>query len=114
MKNKVKDSILLSACDLPNEKIKGLGLSFRDIAQRGKKMVNGYLLPKLTDDEKKIIVGSTNIQESLIVQKKSRRILSNWVNDPKNLVNSKGKYIGDKYGAKITICGGDGDVIHYV
>jgi hypothetical protein len=36
MKNKVKDSS--SICDLPNEKIKGLGLSYRDIAKRSNKM----------------------------------------------------------------------------
>lgn len=52
MKNKLKDSILLRVCDLPNKKIKGLGLSYRDIAKRSNKMMND-LLQKLTDDEKK-------------------------------------------------------------
>lgn len=44
------------------------------------------------------------------MKKKIRRILSNWVNDPKNLVNCKGEYFGDKFGARITMSAGDGYV----
>ena len=53
---------------------------------------------------------------SLIInsQKVLRRNLSNWVNNPKNLVNSKKEYIGDKFGARITVCTTDGRVLHDV
>jgi hypothetical protein len=39
MKNKVKDSNLLSVCDLPKEDIKNLGLSYRDIGIRLNKII---------------------------------------------------------------------------
>ena len=93
MKNK---SIFLRACDLPNENLNNVGLSFRDIAKRCH-----YL----------------TINDNIFNDKdemKLRRNLSNWVNDPKNLTNSKGKYIGDKFGARITVCRTDGLVLHDV
>jgi uncharacterized surface protein with fasciclin (FAS1) repeats len=100
MKNK---SILLSVCDLPKDKIEGLGLSFRDIGIRCNNIIKKYSLNKLKNDK-----------DILKNQQKLRRELSNWVNDPVHLVNSQGKYIGDKYGARITICIADGTVIHDV
>ena len=101
MKTKTNNS-LLRYCHLPNDKIKNLGLSFRNI---GKKCHNL---------SKKYLKNDTPINEIINNQKKLRRDLSNWVNDPKNVVDSKGKYIGDKYGARITICTTDGLVLHDV
>jgi len=101
MKN---NSILLKTRDLPNEKIKDLGLSFRNIA---KKCHNLTKLHTVDYDP-------LTPFEQLNREKKLRRDLSNWVNDPKNLVDCKGKYIGDKYGARITICRNDGLVTHDV
>jgi uncharacterized surface protein with fasciclin (FAS1) repeats len=103
MKNKVKDSILLTVCDLPKEDIKNMGLSYRDIGIRVNKIIKQYSINNLKND--KYLIDN---------QKKLRRDLSNWVNDPKNLVNSQGNYIGDKFGARITICLSDGTVIHDV
>ena len=40
--------------------------------------------------------------------------MSNWVNDPRNLTDSNGKYFGDKYGARVLVCASDGTVIHDV
>jgi hypothetical protein len=91
MKN---NSILLKTRDLPNEKIKDLGLSFRNIAKRCHNLTKKY---------------TTTLDDN-----KLRRNLSNWVNDPKNLVDCKGKYIGDKFGARITMCRTDGLVTHDV
>jgi len=105
MKTKTNNS-LLSYCDLPNDKIKDLGLSFRNI---GKKC--HYLSKKYIKNDTPPINAINEITNN---QKKLRRNLSNWVNDPKNVVDSKGKYIGDKYGAKITICTTDGLVLHDV
>ena len=102
MKTKTNNS-LLSYCDLPNDKIKDLGLSFRNIGKKCHDLSKKYLK---NDD--------TPINEKINNQKKIRRDLSNWVNDPKNLVDSKGKYIGDKYGARITVCITDGLVLHDV
>ena len=105
MKTITNNSTFLRYCDLPNEKIKDLGLSFRNIGKKchnlSKKLVEKY------DDD-------TPDKEKINNQKKMRRDLSNWVNDPKNLVDSKGKYIGDKYGARITLCATDGLVLHDV
>ena len=98
-----KNSILLSVCDLPKEDIKNLGLSYRDIGIRVNKIIKQYSINNLKND--KYLIDN---------QKKLRRDLSNWVNDPKNLVNSQGNYIGDKFGARITICLSDGTVIHDV
>lgn len=102
MKNKVKDSRLLSVCDLPNEKIEELGLSFRDVGRKCKNITKQYL----SVPQENVYFGN----ESKIL----RRTLSNWVNDPINLVNSNGEYIGDKFGARITICTSEGYVIHDV
>ena len=102
MKNKVKDSRLLSVCDLPNEKIEELGLSFRDVGRKCKNITKQYLAVP----QENVYFGN----ESKIL----RRTLSNWVNDPKNLVNYNGEYIGDKFGARITICTSEGYVIHDV
>jgi transforming growth factor-beta-induced protein len=98
-----KNSILLSVCDLPKDKIEGLGLSYRDIGIRCNKIIKQYSLKDIKNDK-----------DLIKNQQKLRRELSNWVNDPVNLVNSQGKYIGDKYGARITICLSDGTVIHDV
>lgn len=103
MKTKTNHSILLTYCDLPNDKIKDLGLSFRNIGKKCHNLSKKYIK---NDD--------TPTNEKINNQKKIRRDLSNWVNDPKNLVDSKGKYIGDKYGARITICTTDGLVLHDV
>ena len=103
MKNKVKDSILLTVCDLPKDKIEGLGLSYRDIGIRCNNIIKKYSINNIKNDK-----------DVIKNQQKLRRELSNWVNDPVNLVNSQGKYIGDKFGARITICLSDGTVIHDV
>lgn len=103
MKNKSNKSILLSASDLPNDKIKGLGLSFKDIAKKCHEITKKYSSNKDVSPEQ--IINS---------QKVLRRNLSNWVNNPKNLVNSKKEYIGDKFGARITVCTTDGRVLHDV
>jgi uncharacterized surface protein with fasciclin (FAS1) repeats len=106
MKNKVKDSILLSVCDLPSEKIEGLGLSFKSIGRRCLNITKEFSTVPGND--------GNNVNQIVDYQKILRRGLSNWVNDPKNLVNSKGEYIGDKFGARITICTSDGYVLHDV
>lgn len=103
MKNKVKDSILLTVCDLPKEDITNMGLSYRDIGIRCNNIIKKYSIKNIKND-KDIIKN----------QQKLKRDLSNWVNDSVNLVNSQGKYIGDKFGARITICLSDGTVIHDV
>lgn len=98
-------STLLSYRDLSNERIQELGLSFRDIGQRCNNIIQKYLLNNLKN---------ATPNEVMISQKKLRRILSNLVNDPKNVVNYKGSYIGKRYGARITIIRTDGLVLHDV
>ena len=104
MKNKVKDSNLLSVCDLPKEDIKNLGLSYRDIGIRLNKIIKQYSVYNIDNDDEDLIEK----------QQKLRRELSNWVNNPDNLVNNKKVYIGKKFGARITISLTDGLVIHDV
>ena len=98
-----KNSILLSVCDLPKDKIEGLGLSYRDIGIRCNNIIKKYSINNIKNDK-----------DLIKNQQKLRRELSNWVNDPVNLVNSQGIYIGDKFGARITICLADGLVIQDV
>ena len=104
MKNKVKDSNLLSVCDLPKEDIKNMGLSFRDIGIRLNKIIKQYSVYNIDNDDEDLIEK----------QQKLRRELSNWVNNPDNLVNNKKVYIGKKFGARITISLTDGLIIHDV
>ena len=88
---------------MPKDKIEGLGLSYRDIGIRCNNVIKKYSINNLKNDK-----------DLIKNQQKLRRDLSNWVNDSVNLVNSQGKYIGDKFGARITICLSDGTVIHDV
>ena len=88
--------ILHSHNDLPTKRIKLLGLSFRDIAERCNNISKKYL-STFDGDHKKL-----------------RRDLSNFVNNPRFIVNYKGQYIGFNYGARITIMKTDGLVLHDV
>lgn len=103
MKNK---TVLYKTCDLPNNKILGLGLSLRDIAKKCHNISKKYNTNIINENIPKF--DQINRQQDI------RRILSNWVNDPTNLVDYKGMYIGDKYGARITVCRTDGLVLHDV
>jgi hypothetical protein len=111
-----EDSIYLKSSKLPKRRIDGLGLSFRDIAKRGDKIVEEYTFDNLTASDAAIVHSNTlqNQAEIIKIQSKLRRILSNWVNDPNNLTNSNGEYIGDKYGARILASSADGTVLHDV
>jgi hypothetical protein len=102
MKN---NSIILKIRDLPDEKVKDLGLSCRNIGNRCHSLTKKYLSN----------INRNSSQSELIArQQKIRRDLSNWVNNPNNLVDSKGKYIGDKFGARITVSNPSGYVFHDV
>ena len=116
-KNKCKiDGIIDSISDLPKQKIIGLNLSFRDIAKRGNALVCNYIFENLNNVDQAIVISNTTQDPAVIfdIQTKVRRILSNWVNDPRNLTDSNGKYFGDKYGARVLVCSSDGTVIHDV
>jgi uncharacterized surface protein with fasciclin (FAS1) repeats len=90
---------------LPDKRIPNLGLSFKDIGKRCNKISKKYLLNNLKN-------GTPN--EIMNNQKTLRRALSNVVNDPENLVNHKGQYIGERYGLRITVITSGGLVIHDV
>jgi uncharacterized surface protein with fasciclin (FAS1) repeats len=47
-----KDSILINVCDLPNEKIEGLGISFRSIGRRCNNITKEYLSVPANDNSK--------------------------------------------------------------
>jgi len=116
-KNKCKiDGALDTLCDIPSQKINGLNLSFREIGKRGDILVCNYLFNNLNKADQAIVISNTTENPAVIfdIQTKVRRILSNWVNDPKNLTDSDGKYFGDKYGARVLVCSSDGTVIHDV
>jgi hypothetical protein len=115
--NKCKiDGIIDSISDMPKQKIVGLNLSFRDIAKRGNALVCNYLFDNLTKPDQEIVIANTTQDPAVIfdIQTKIRRILSNWVNSPRNLTDSKGNYFGNKYGARILACSSDGVVLHDV
>jgi hypothetical protein len=111
-----EDSIYLKSSKLPKRRIDGLGLSFREMAKRGNKLVEEYLFDNLTSSDAAIVRSNTTEDSAEIVRIQSlvRRILSNWVNDENNLKNSNGEYIGDKYGARILVSSSDGYVVHDV
>ena len=116
-KNKCKiDGALDTLCDIPTEKINGLNLSFREIGKRGDALVCNYTFENLNKVDQAIVISNTEQNPVVIfdIQTKLRRILSNWVNDPRNLTDSNGKYFGDKYGARVLVCASDGTVIHDV
>jgi len=116
-KNKCKiDGALDTLCDIPSQKINGLNLSFREIGKRGDALVCNYLFDNLDKADQAIVIANTTQNPAVIfdIQTKIRRILSNWVNDPRNLTDSNGKYFGDKYGGRILVCSSDGTVLHDV
>jgi hypothetical protein len=116
-KNKCKiDGSLDTLCDIPSQKINGLNLSFREIGKRGDILICNYVFENLNKADQAIVISNTIQNPAAIfdIQTKLRRILSNWVNDPKNLTDSDGKYFGDKYGARVLVCSSDGTVLHDV
>jgi hypothetical protein len=116
-KNKCKiDGALDTLCDIPSQKINGLNLSFREIGKRGDILICNYVFENLNKADQAIVISNTIQNPAAIfdIQTKLRRILSNWVNDPKNLTDSDGKYFGDKYGARVLVCSSDGTVLHDV
>lgn len=74
------------------------------------------MFANLNKSYQEIVIANTTENSAVIydIQTKIRRIFSNWVNDPRNLTDSTGKYFGDKYGAKITVCCENGYLIHDV
>ena len=58
-KNKCKvEGALNTLCDIPNQKIKGLNLSFREIARRGDILVCKYLFDNLNPVDKAIVIAN--------------------------------------------------------
>jgi len=99
--------------DLPNEIINpSLNLSFRDIGLKLDDALN-YLITTLypTPLYQEIINNTT--QDPVLIDtliSVLRRLFSNYVNNPANITDRDGKYIGDKYGLRILYCSNDGFV----
>jgi len=94
----------------------GLDVSFRDIANKlDYALLYTLTILQPTDLFKYIIENNTDnpviISE---IQSAFRRIFSNFVNDPSNITDRYGNYIGDKYGLRILLCSNDGYVIQDV
>lgn len=99
--------------NLPDEIINPLlNLSFRDIGIK----LNGllqYLITTLypTSLYQEIIQNTTQDSENIsTIISVLRRLFSNFVNNPSNITDRDGNYIGDKYGLRILYCSNDGYV----
>ena len=99
--------------DLPNEIINpSLNLSFRDIGIKLNDILN-YVLTTLypTPLYQEIINNTTEDPEvlnKLIIV--LRRLFSNYINNPANITDRDGNYIGNKYGLRVLHCSNDGFV----
>ncbi len=94
----------------------GLEVSFRNIAEKLDYAIFytltilqptdlfNYIIENKTDDP--VIISE--------IQSAFRRIFSNFVNDPANITDRYGNYIGDRYGLRILLCSNDGYVIQDV
>ena len=112
-KNKSPGYMICNVDELPVEIINPeLNLSFKDI---GIKLDNfliqliTILTPTPLFEE---LINNTTEDPELLQQFISvlRRLFSNYVNNPNNITDVNGKYIGDKYGIRLLYCSNDGNV----
>ncbi len=99
--------------NLPDEIINpSLNLSFRDIGLKLDSLLAQLLIELYpTSLYQEIINNNTEDPQLLsILVSVLRRLFSNYVNDPANITDRNGKYIGDKYGLRILYCSNDGFV----
>lgn len=94
----------------------GLEVSFRNIANKLDYLLFYTLTILQPTDLFKYIIENKTDDPVIISQIQSafRRIFSNFVNDPSNITDRYGNYIGDKYGLRILLCSNDGYVIQDV
>jgi hypothetical protein len=99
--------------NLPNEIINtSLNLSFRDIGYKLDELLNYLITTLLPTPLYQEIINNTTQDPVVLNETVSvlRRLFSNYVNNPNNITDKNGKYIGDKYGLRILYCSNDGFV----
>ena len=100
--------------NLPNEIINpSLNMSFRDIGLKLDNLIQETLTILYPTPLYQEIINNTTEDRSLLDTLISvlRRLFSNYVNDPSNITDRNGNYIGNKYGLRILFCSNDGFVV---
>lgn len=99
--------------NLPNEIINtSLNMSFRDIGLKLDMLLNELITILYPTPLYQEIINNTT-QDPVVINtllSVLRRLFSNYVNDPSNITDRDGNYIGDKYGLRILYCSNDGFV----
>jgi len=99
--------------NLPNEIINtSLNMSFRDIGLKLDTLLQELITILYPTPLYQEIINNTTQDPVLIDTLISvlRRLFSNYVNDPSNITDRNGNYIGNKYGLRILFCSNDGFV----
>lgn len=99
--------------NLPNEIINpSLNMSFRDIGLKLDNLIQETLTILYPTSLYQEIINNTTQDTVLLNTLTSvlRRLFSNYVNDPSNITDRNGNYIGNKYGLRILYCSNDGFV----
>jgi hypothetical protein len=93
-----------------------LNLSFYDIALTLEKCQTQLYMALGQAGYLQDVISNKIQDQNLInkIQNYNRRFFSNFCNNPNNLVDSKGKYIGDKYGIRIVLVSNDGWIVQDV
>jgi hypothetical protein len=100
--------------NLPNEIINtSLNMTFRDIGLKLDILIEETLTILYPTPLYQEIINNTSEDPVLINTLISvlRRLFSNYVNDPSNITDRNGNYIGNKYGLRILYCSNDGLVV---
>jgi hypothetical protein len=89
-----------------------LNLSFRDIGYKLDDLLKYLITTLYPTPLYQEIINNTTRDPELLDKTVSvlRRLFSNYVNNPDNITDKNGKYIGDKYGLRILYCSNDGFV----
>lgn len=98
---------------LPDEIINpSLNMSFKDIGLKLDSLLQETLTILYPTSLYQEIINNTT-QDPVVLNtllSVLRRLFSNYVNDPSNITDRNGNYIGDKYGLRILYCSNDGFV----
>ncbi len=93
-----------------------LGLSFYDLAVKLDTCQNQLIYWLAQAGYLEDVAGNTptDLETIYKVQNYIRRFLSNFCNNPVNLTNAQNKYIGDKYGMRLSLIANDGWILQNI
>jgi hypothetical protein len=110
-------NIVSNIYQLPKEIITpALGLSFYDLAVKLDACQDQLIYWLTQAGYLEEVEGNTptDTETIYIIQNYIRRVLSNFCNNPINLTNAQNKYIGDKYGLRLSLIANDGWILQNI